>query len=318
MLTKSRVTVFGATMIVAHAAAKRSPLFRQIARRTNILAVLPSGLVLLVFVYGFIIWSFLISLTSSKIVPIYNFVGFDQYRLLWANDRWLESIANLAIFASIFVGLSTLIGLLQAILIDQKIRYEGIIRTVYLYPMAISFIVTGTAWKWMLNPGLGLQRLVRSWGWENFTFDWIINPKCAIYTLAIAAIWQSSGFAMAIYLAALRGVDDEIVKAARIDGASAIQTYWNVILPLLRPAFFTAIIVQTALALRCFDLMVAMTGGGPGFASDLPTNFFYQFAFGRNRLAFAAASGAMIFVMVLSVMLPFIISELRNERHRDR
>jgi glucose/mannose transport system permease protein len=159
---------------------------------------------------------------------------------------------------------------------------------------------------------------VRSWGWENFTFDWIINPKWAIYTLAIAAIWQSSGFAMAIYLAALRGVDDEIVKAARIDGASAIQTYWNVILPLLRPAFFTAIIVQTALALRCFDLMVAMTGGGPGFASDLPTNFFYQFAFGRNRLAFAAASGAMIFVMVLSVMLPFIISELRNERHRDR
>jgi len=282
------------------------------------LAVLPSGLVLVIFVYGFTFWSFLISLTSSKTIPTYQFVGFDQYALLWSNDRWLESLANLAIFGAVFVGVSTATGLLQAILIDQKIRYEGIIRTVYLYPMAISFIVTGTAWKWMLNPGLGLQRLVQSWGFAHFTFDWIINPQFAIYTLAIAAIWQSSGFAMAIFLAALRGVDDEIVNAARIDGASAIQTYWSVILPLLRPALFTTIIVQTAVALRCFDLMVAMTGGGPGFASDLPTNFFYQFAFGRNRLAFAAASGAMIFVLVLSVMAPFIVSELRNERQRDR
>ena len=140
----------------------------------------------------------------------------------------------------------------------------------------------------------------------------------AIYTLAIAAIWQSSGFAMAIFLAALRGVDNEIVRAAKIDGASAWQTYRSIILPLLRPALFTAVIVQVALALRCFDLMVAMTGGGPGFASDLPTNFFYQFAFGRSRLAFAAASGIMIFVMVLIVMIPFIVSELRNEPRRDR
>ena len=303
---------------MAESAALRLPLLRRVTRRTNVFALAPSGLVLAVFVYGFIVWSFLISLTSSKIVPIYDFVGFDQYRLLWANDRWLISIANLGIFAVMFVGLSTAVGLLQAILIDQKIRYEGVIRTIYLYPLAISFIVTGTAWKWMLNPGLGLERLVHSLGFTGFTFDWIINPDRAIYALAIAAIWQSSGFAMAIFLAALRAVDDEIIKAARIDGASAAQTYWSVILPLLRPALFTAVIVQTALALRCFDLMVAMTGGGPGFASDLPTNFFYQFAFGRNRLAFAAASGAMIFIMVLSVMLPFIISELRNERRRDR
>lgn len=290
----------------------------RLTRRANVLAVAPSAILLIMFVYGFIVWSFLISLTSSKIVPVYSFVGFDQYRLLWANDRWLVSITNLAIFAIVFVGVSTLIGLLQAILIDQKIRQEGFIRTVYLYPMAISFIVTGTAWKWMLNPGLGIERLVRSWGFESFTFDWIVNPDMAIYTLAIAAIWQSSGFAMAIFLAALRGVDDEVVKAARIDGASASRIYFHIVLPLLRPALFTAVIVQTALALRCFDLMVAMTGGGPGFASDLPTNFFYQFAFGRNRLAFAAASGATIFVMVLAVMLPFIVSELRNERRGSR
>jgi glucose/mannose transport system permease protein len=305
-------------MTMAQAVATGLQLRRRIGRSANVLAVLPSGLLLLVFVYAFIVWSFLISLTSSKIVPVYEFIGFDQYRLLWANDRWLVSVGNLAIFAVVFVGLATLVGLIQAIMIDQKIRHEGIIRTIYLYPMAISFIVTGTAWKWMLNPGLGLERLVKSLGFSGFTFDWIVNPKYAIYTLAIAAIWQSSGFAMAIFLAALRGVDDEIVKAARIDGASAPRTYWHVIFPLLRPALFTAVIVQTALALRCFDLMVAMTGGGPGFASDLPTNFFYQFAFGRSRLAFAAASGAMIFVMVLLVMLPFIVSELRHERQRDR
>jgi glucose/mannose transport system permease protein len=298
--------------------ASRRSLTSWIARHMQVLAVAPSATILVLFVYGFIVWSFLISLTSSKIVPIYQFVGFDQYRLLWGNDRWLVSIVNLGIFAVIFVGLSTLIGLLQAILIDQKIRYESIVRTIYLYPMAISFIVTGTAWKWMLNPGLGLERLVRSWGFEGFTFDWIVNPRMAIFTLAIAAIWQSSGFAMAIFLAALRGVDDEILRAARVDGASAPRIYLHVVLPLLRPAFFTAVIVQTALALRCFDLMVAMTGGGPGFASDLPTNFFYQFAFGRSRLAFAAASGATIFAMVLFVMLPFIISELRNERRSSR
>jgi glucose/mannose transport system permease protein len=303
---------------MANAVATGLQLRRRIGRSANVLAVLPSGLLVLVFVYVFIVWSFLISLTSSKIVPIYEFIGFDQYRLLWANDRWLQSVGNLAIFAVVFVGLATLVGLLQAVMIDQKIRHEGVIRTIYLYPMAISFIVTGTAWKWMLNPGLGLERLVRSLGFGGFTFDWIVNPQFAIYTLAIAAIWQSSGFAMAIFLAALRGVDDEIIKAARIDGASALRTYWHVIFPLLRPALFTAVIVQTALALRCFDLMVAMTGGGPGFASDLPTNFFYQFAFGRSRLAFATASGAMIFVMVLAVMLPFIVSELRHERQRGR
>lgn len=297
---------------------RRATRAKWLAQQLDVLTVLPSGLVLIIFVYGFILWSFVLSLTSSRIAPVYDFIGLQQYALLWANDRWIQSLLNLATFGTVFVTMATLVGLVQAVFIDQKVRAEGVIRTIYLYPMAISFIVTGTAWKWMLNPSLGLERLVRSWGWESFRFDWIVNPDMAIYTLATAAIWQSSGFAMAIFLAALRGIDSEIVKAARIDGATSWQTYRSIILPLLRPAFFTAIIVEVALALRCFDLMVAMTGGGPGFATDLPTNFFYQFAFGRSRLGFAAASGIMIFVMVLAVMLPFIISELRHERRRDR
>jgi glucose/mannose transport system permease protein len=315
------VTVRENTKIMALSDAstpRRATRAKWLAQQLDVLTVLPSGLVLIIFVYGFILWSFVLSLTSSRIAPVYDFIGLQQYALLWANDRWIQSLLNLATFGTVFVTMATLVGLVQAVFIDQKVRAEGVIRTIYLYPMAISFIVTGTAWKWMLNPSLGLERLVRSWGWESFRFDWIVNPDMAIYTLATAAIWQSSGFAMAIFLAALRGIDSEIVKAARIDGATSWQTYRSIILPLLRPAFFTAIIVEVALALRCFDLMVAMTGGGPGFATDLPTNFFYQFAFGRSRLGFAAASGIMIFVMVLAVMLPFIISELRHERRRDR
>jgi glucose/mannose transport system permease protein len=315
------VTVRENTKIMALSDAstpRRATRAKWLAQQLDVLTVLPSGLVLIIFVYGFILWSFVLSLTSSRIAPVYDFIGLQQYALLWANDRWIQSLLNLATFGTVFVTMATLVGLVQAVFIDQKVRAEGVIRTIYLYPMAISFMVTGTAWKWMLNPSLGLERLVRSWGWESFRFDWIVNPDMAIYTLATAAIWQSSGFAMAIFLAALRGIDSEIVKAARIDGATSWQTYRSIILPLLRPAFFTAIIVEVALALRCFDLMVAMTGGGPGFATDLPTNFFYQFAFGRSRLGFAAASGIMIFVMVLAVMLPFIISELRHERRRDR
>src|SRR6185295_18729887 len=156
------------------------------------------------------------------------------------------------------------------------------------------------------------------WGYTSFQFDWIANPDRAIYTLVIAADWQGSGFAMAVFLAALRGVDAEIVKAAKIVGAGLFRTYWSVVMPLLRPAFLTVFIIMVALAIRPFDLMVAMTGGGPGFATDLPTNFMYQFAFGRQRLGLAAASSIMIFVSVLVLMIPFIYSELRRESRDQR
>lgn len=296
--------------------ASPTSLVGRLRKRANVLAVIPSGLLLLIFVYGFVLWSFVISLTDSTLAPRYNFVGLAQYVSLWSNERWIESVGNLVAFTLVFVGLSTTFGLLQAILIDQQIRAENAIRTIYLYPMAISFIVTGTAWKWMLNPGLGFEKLVREMGFPGFQFDWIINPQFSVYTLAIAAIWQSSGFAMAMFLASLRSIDGEIIKAARIDGASSFQIYRSIVLPLLRPALFTSVIVLMSLALRTFDLMVAMTGGGPGFSSDLPTNFFYQFAFGRSRLGFATASSMMIFLAALVLMVPFIIWELRNERHR--
>jgi glucose/mannose transport system permease protein len=282
----------------------------------NIVVVAPSLALIIVFVFGFLSWTTYVSLTDSKTLPNYALVGFGQYSRLWANSRWQQSVVNLAIFTTLFVLLSTAVGLVLAILLDQKIRLENVIRAIYLYPMAISFIVTGTAWKWILNPGLGLERLLHDWGFPHAHFDWIINPDRAIFTLIIAAVWQASGFAMATFLAGLRGIDDEILKAARVDGAGAWRTYRSIVIPMLRPTFLTVMIVLVSLSMRTFDLLVALTGGGPGFSSDLPTNFFYQFAFGRNQLGFAASSAMMIFVTVMAVMLPLIYSELASERRR--
>jgi glucose/mannose transport system permease protein len=288
------------------------------SRRTNILVVLPTVAIVAVFVYGFISYSGALSLTDSKTLPTFNFVGLQQYFSLWSNSRWHASVTNLVIFAAGFVGLSIVLGLFLAILLDQNVKAEGLFRTIYLYPLAISFIVTGTAWKWALNPGLGIEKLMHDWGYATFEFDWIVNADRAIYTLIIAAVWQGSGFAMAVFLAALRGIDGEILKAAKIDGAGFIRTYWSVVIPLLRPAFLTVFIIMVALAVRTFDLMVAMTGGGPGFATDLPTNFMFQFAFGRQRLGLAAASSIMIFVSVMALMVPFIYAELRREARHER
>lgn len=293
-----------------------------VARRLNpqtlaaIFVLLPSVLAIGLFVYGFIAWTGVISLTASRFAPDYSFVGLGQYAKLWANDRWVTSVVNLGIFSFFFIGLSGAVGLLLAILLDQRIRMENVIRTIYLYPMAVSFIVTGIAWKWLLTPDLGIEKLVRGWGFGDFRFDWIVDPRMAIYTIVIAAFWQSVGFVMAILLAALRGVDGEIIRAARVDGAGAPRIYWSIVIPMLRPAFLSVAVILLFQALRSFDLVVALTGGGPGFASDLPTTFMFKYTFGRNQLAQGAASAIMITLAVAAVMIPDLYSELRHERRR--
>ena len=240
---------------------------------------------LLVFVYGFILWTGWISLTDSRLLPNYEFAGFAQYITLFDNERWWMALSNLAIFSGLFITFCLATGLLLAILLDQRIRAEGFFRTVYLYPMALSFIVTGTAWKWILNPDLGLEHLVRQWGWESFTFDWLVNPEMAIYTVVLAAVWQSSGFVLALFLAGLRGIDDSIIKAAQVDGASLPRIYWRIIIPTLRPVFFSSVIILSHIAIKSFDLVMALTGGGPGYATDLPATFMYAFAFNRGSSA---------------------------------
>ena len=222
----------------------------------------PSFLASLIFVYGFIGWTAWVSLTRSKLLPRYDIVGFTQYDRLFDSPRWDMALSNLFVFGFLFIVVSIILGLLLAIMLDQKIRIEGVIRTIYLYPMALSLIVTGTAWKWILNPGLGLEATVRGWGWEEFVFDWLVDPDMAIFTVVIAGVWQASGFVMALFLAGLRSVDQEIIKAAQVDGIPTWRIYSSIIIPSMAAIFLSAFIVLAHLAIKSFDLVIALTGAG--------------------------------------------------------
>jgi glucose/mannose transport system permease protein len=278
------------------------------------LVVAPSFLLALFFIYGLIAWNGYLSLSASRLLPNYEFVGVEQYVNLFESERFHVALKNMAVFGVLFIGGAMALGLLLAILLDQKIRAEGVLRTIYLYPMALSFIVTGTAWKWILNPGLGLEATVRRWGWESFTFDWLVNPDKAIYCIAIAGIWQSAGFVMALFLAGLRGIDESIIKAAQIDGASLPRIYWRIVLPSLRPVFFSTLMIVSHLAIKSFDLVMALTAGGPGFATDLPATFMYAMAFTRGQIGQGAAAATVMLATIAAIVVPYLYSELRTRK----
>lgn len=273
----------------------------------------PSFIAVMIFVYGFIAWTAWISLTRSRLMPRYELDGFIQYERLAASPRFETAMGNLFIFGTLFIVIAMALGLLLAILLDQKIRTEGAIRTIYLYPMALSMIVTGTAWKWILNPGLGLEAMVKGWGFENFEFGWLVDPEMAIYTIVIAAIWQSSGFVMALFLAGLRSVDEEIIKAAQVDGIPHWRVYTAIIIPSMAPIFLSAFIVLAHLAIKSFDLVIALTGGGPGYATDLPATYMYAMAFSRGDIGQAASSAMVMMLVVFAIVVPYLYSELRTK-----
>jgi glucose/mannose transport system permease protein len=273
----------------------------------------PSFIVVLIFVYGFIGWTAWVSLTRSRLMPRYQIEGLFQYDRLFGSPRWDTALTNMFIFGFLFIAIAMVLGLVLAILLDQNIRTEGAIRTVYLYPMALSMIVTGTAWKWILNPGLGLQAMVRGWGFESFTFDWLVNPDMALYTIVLAAIWQSSGFVMALFLAGLRSVDQEIIKAAQVDGIPTWRVYTAIIIPSMAPIFLSAFIVLAHLAIKSFDLVIALTGGGPGYATDLPATYMYAMAFSRGDIGQAASSAMIMMLIVFTIVVPYLYSELRTK-----
>jgi glucose/mannose transport system permease protein len=278
------------------------------------LVVAPSFIVSLLFIYGLMVWNGYLSLSASRILPNYEFVGLQQYMTLWESDRFRVAMTNMGIFGTLFIGGAMAIGVLLAILLDQKVRAEGVLRTIYLYPMAVSMIVTGTAWKWMLNPGLGLEHLMHQWGFESFTFDWLVRGETAIYCIVIAGVWQSAGFVMALFLAGLRGIDESIIKAAQVDGASLPRIYWSIILPSLRPVFFSTLMVVAHLAIKSFDLVMALTAGGPGYATDLPATFMYATAFTRGQIGVGAASATVMLATVAAIVVPYLYSELRTKR----
>jgi len=274
----------------------------------------PSMLVVLICIYGYIFWTAFLSMTNSRFLPSDKFVGFAQYEKLMENDRWATSILNLGIFGVMFILIAIVLGVTLAIFLDQNIRQEGAIRTIYLYPMALSFIVTGTAWKWILNPGLGIEKMMHDWGFSHFSFDWIVDSEMVVYTLVIAAVWQSSGFVMAMFLAGLRGIDNSIIKAAQIDGANLPIIYFRIILPCLRPVFFSAVIITSHIAIKSFDLVTALTAGGPGYSSDLPALFMYAHSFTRGQIGLGAASAMMMLAGILAILVPYLYSELREKR----
>lgn len=278
------------------------------------LVLSPTLAMSLLFVYGFIFLTAYLSFSASRLMPNFEFAGLMQYEALWDNERWWTSVKNLAIFGSLFILFSVAIGLFLAILLDQKIRMEGALRAFYLYPMALSFIVTGTAWKWMLNPGLGLEKLMHDMGWESFQFDWLVNSDMAIYTVVIAGVWQSSGFVMALFLAGLRGIDDEIIKAAQIDGASLGRIYWRIVIPAMRPVFFSVLLILSHIAIKSFDLVMALTAGGPGTSSSVPAIFMYQFSFTRGQLGVGSASAMMMLTTIVAVLVPLMYLEARSAK----
>jgi len=274
----------------------------------------PSFAVALLFVYGFIIFTAYLSFTDSKMLPSFGLVGMLNYERLWKLPHWWRALSNLGIFGSLYIVICTVLGLSLAILLDQKIRAEGVLRPIYLYPMALSFIVTGTAWKWFLDPGIGIEQVVQSWGFESFRFNWIKDRNMAIYTVVLAAVWQSSGFVMAMFLAGLRGIDNEIVRAAQMDGASSWKLYRRIVIPMLRPIFLSAFVVLAHLAIKSYDLVVALTNGGPGQATELPATFMYSYTFTRNSMGIGAASATVMLMMIASIIVPYLYAELRPER----
>jgi glucose/mannose transport system permease protein len=285
------------------ASGRRVRLRRQLAPS---LALLPTAIIVVVVYLGCMLWTVRLSVSSSKLLPKLDWVGFDQYARLFENDRFLVSAQNIVIFGVLFIAGALTLGFLLAVFIDQRVRAEGVFRTFFLYPYALSFVVTGLAWQWFLNPGLGLQKLVRDLGFESFTFDWLVNQDMVIYTLVIAGLWHASGLTMAILLAGLRGVDADLWKAARVDGIPTWRVYVSIVLPLLGPMIVTATVLLAVSVARLYDLVVAMTRGGPGIASEVPAKFVMDHLFERNNIGLATSAASVMLVTVVVVLAPWI------------
>lgn len=250
-------------------------------------------------------WTIWVSFTPSTLLPEYGWVGLHNYAVMLRTQNLRIAYVNLLIFGAGFVLLSTALGLLLAMLLDQRVRGENVLRTIFLYPFAVSFVVTGTVWSWLLNPGFGVPKLIQSLGWTGFRFDWLVQPNRAIYAVVIAGVWQAAGFAMALFLAGLRSVDADLLRAAQIDGAGTWRTYRRVALPTIWPIILTVLAILLQAAIKTFDLVRALTGGGPGIATTLPSLVVYDYMFQRSQLGRGSAAAVLMLLSLLVVMIPF-------------
>lgn len=304
--------------ILGTAAQAGAPGWREWSGKALPFIVLaPSLVASFIYVFVFAGWTFYISLSNSSLLPTYDLVGFEHYAALWANRRWNIAYTNLFIFSVFYVIGAMAVGLLLAILIDQRIRAESFWRTIFLYPLAVSFIVTGTVWSWLYSPTAGIEFLVRTLGWSDFEFALTTDRKFAIYAIVATGIWQSSGFAMALFLAGLRSVDQDIVKAAQIDGASAFRTYRKVVLPTIAPIFLAVMVVLLQFAIKTFDLAVALTNSGPGISTTFPAIYVYDLMFQRGQIAEGAAAAIMILLALAVVLVPYALYVVWRRRRES-
>ncbi|MFN4204000.1 MAG: carbohydrate ABC transporter permease [Tabrizicola sp.] len=280
------------------------------------IAAIPMIATALVVFVGGTIWTVVYSFTDSKLLPRLRWVGLDQYERLWSQNRWLISIENLMFYGVMSLIFTIAMGFLLAVLMDQKIRFEDTFRTIMLYPFALSFIVTGLVWQWILNPQFGIEGVVRDMGWTSFSFDPLNNPQTVLYGLLIAGLWQGTGFVMCLMLAGLRGIDEDIWKAARVDGIPTWKTYVVVIIPMMRPVFITTLVIVASGIIRLYDLVVAMTSGGPGGnASQVPAMYVYDYMFQAQNLGQGFAASTMMLLSVLIVLIPWAYLEFGGKKH---
>jgi glucose/mannose transport system permease protein len=265
----------------------RAPLIRT--RLAAYAAMSPLALAVLVCYVGSVLWTFKVSLTNSRTLPTNQFVGLQQYARLFANERWRASLDHLALYSVLFVVSSLVIGALLAVALDRRVRLEGALRTVLLYPYAMSFIATGVVWQWLLAPDNGVGLLT--------------DDDAVMYAIVIATVWQSAGLVMALLLAGLRSIDDDIWKAARIDGIPVWRTYLAIVLPMVRGHVATALLLLGIAVVKLYDAVVAMTQGGPGLASEVPAKFVMDHLFGRANIALASAGAMTLLVPVAALLL---------------
>ncbi len=330
---------------MAQVATKRPRrIFRNMSAKV---AAIPMIVTALVIFIGCSSWTIIYSFTKSKLLPVKlmewkeifaipmpewlvkdgalnfeipvglqskNFVGLDQYVRLWDTPRWDISITNLAIYGACSMVLSLIIGFLLAALLDQKIRFENTFRTILLYPFALSFIVTGLVWQWILNPEFGVQKIVRDIGFTDFTFDPLYTPEIVIYGILIAGLWQGTGLIMCLMLAGLRGIDEDIWKAARVEGIPMWKTYIFIVIPMMRGVFITTLVLIASGIVRVYDLVVAQTNGGPGISSEVPAKYVYDYMFGAQNLGQGFAASTMMLCLVAVIMVPYIYLEFGGKK----
>ena len=294
-----------------------NPLFRNLNSK---IASLPMIFIVLIVFIGGTFWTVASSFTNIRTLPIFTpmefydaYVGMAQYQRLWRTPRWIISITNLGIYGSLYTIFAFVIGFLLAVLMDQKIRLEGVFRTIYLYPFALSFIVTGHVWAWIMNPAFGLEATVRGLGWESFSFDWLTNREMSIYAVVIAGLWQGTGLVMALMLAGLRGIDDEIWRAARIDGIPKWRTYIQIVLPMMRPVLVTTFVIVASGAVRVYDLVVGLTQGGPGLSSQVPSIYVYENLF-VGALAQGTAASSIMLLATAVILIPWVVVEFGKKK----